>query len=329
MRVENKWKTIISNVADSVGSSERYVADSVVPEWFLKEPSTESEYYLAAKQLAGYLGTSVERLENSSGVEAIPDFGLAKCKGVPADNAEKFRAARITAQILARQLVRVSSELEIPRVKSAADLREEILGEAEIIDLNALVNLCWRNGIPVAHLANPPKNSPYAMAFNIEGRKAIVTIRNESHSGLVMFYVAHELGHIMLGHVEPGEATDGGFQQNRQEEEDANNFALELLTGSSAGFGMKSMVPASELLTIALNAQSTFRVDAQWIIASVGHDWHEKGKNYWGTVRAALKLGWPSDDSRFCIDRKLKESIYSLEATYSEQLILEQLSFRK
>lgn len=121
----------------------------------------------------------------------------------------------------------------------ALDLRKAILASNDFVDLNAILAACWAIGIPVAYLRVFPLEvkSMHAMVVAVEGRFAILLGRNASYPAPVAFTLAHELGHVMLGHLgaapalvdleDPALAKDGDEQ-----EREADRFALTLLTGS-------------------------------------------------------------------------------------------------
>lgn len=73
------------------------------------------------------------------------------------------------------------------------------------------------------------------MAAMFDDRPAIVIAKNHKHNAWLSFILAHELGHIVLGHTSSAPfvfdehvTTD----THSQEEQQANRFAVELLTGN-------------------------------------------------------------------------------------------------
>lgn len=124
-------------------------------------------------------------------------------------------------------------------IVTAEALRNAILAGGPFVDLGALISTCWALGVPAIHLRVFPleAKSMHAMVVSVGGRFAILLCRDASYPAPVAFTLAHELGHVMLGHLagapalvdleDPALARDGDDQ-----EKEADRFALMLLTGS-------------------------------------------------------------------------------------------------
>jgi hypothetical protein len=119
----------------------------------------------------------------------------------------------------------------------AASLRAALLKERPWVDLSGLLAIAWGVGIPVAHLRvfPLPAKSMQAMVVAREGRFAVLLGKDASYPAPVAFTLAHELGHIALGHLDGAiglvdlEADDG----DDPDETAADRFALALLSGSA------------------------------------------------------------------------------------------------
>jgi hypothetical protein len=113
-----------------------------------------------------------------------------------------------------------------------------------LLDLDAIAAYCWTRGIPVIPLAQLPTGlrKMDGAAMNIKGRPAIILSRNTTSKSWLSFILAHELGHIALGHIAEGtaivdvklthEATQLADTDTDSQEEEANQFALTLLGGT-------------------------------------------------------------------------------------------------
>ncbi len=95
-------------------------------------------------------------------------------------------------------------------------------------------------GVPIIHLRVFPLDAKrmHAMAAKAAGRHAILLGHDAHYPALVAFTLAHEIGHIMLGHIASSSAIIDvgdplGVPQGDAEEEEADRYALELLLGTS------------------------------------------------------------------------------------------------
>lgn len=124
------------------------------------------------------------------------------------------------------------------RVADASALREAILATRDFVDLIGLISTCWAVGIPVIHLRVFPLASKgmHAMVVTVGDRYAILLSRDAEYPAPIAFTLAHELGHIALGHLEGAAALvdldEDTAEIGGAEEEAANRYALTLLTSS-------------------------------------------------------------------------------------------------
>lgn len=126
------------------------------------------------------------------------------------------------------------------------DLRDEILALSgkQYVDFEGVLKLCWAHGIPVLYLRDLPKSSKRmtGMAVSIGGRPVIVLGFSSPQHSRQLFVLAHELGHILKGHLgadgvlideDMAEVTDSLIEVSSQrkdaEEKEADAFALSLI----------------------------------------------------------------------------------------------------
>jgi hypothetical protein len=122
----------------------------------------------------------------------------------------------------------------------AEELRSLLLDGSTAVELVGLLAACWSTGIPVAHLRVSPlaNKSMHAMVVGNAGRHAILLSRDASYPAITAFTLAHEIGHVALGHVreadiivdaeDPARGAEGD-----EEERAADRYALEVLMGSA------------------------------------------------------------------------------------------------
>lgn len=98
-----------------------------------------------------------------------------------------------------------------------------------------MLDFCWKAGIPVVHFDERPKGQVKSdgLVVIVEGRPVIVIGSSRKQSAWLLFILAHELGHIVNGDLQDGILVDTKFSGGviDQEEEDANEFARQLLFG--------------------------------------------------------------------------------------------------
>ncbi|WP_201011456.1 ImmA/IrrE family metallo-endopeptidase [Rhodococcus sp. NKCM2511] len=126
-----------------------------------------------------------------------------------------------------------------PIPASALELREAILSSSQSVGISELISTCWAIGIPVLSTKIFPlaKKSMHAMSVRLDNRYCIIIGLYSKYPAKISFTVAHELGHIALGHLEESGAlfdivdpTD--VDNPDHEEREADRYALQLLTGS-------------------------------------------------------------------------------------------------
>lgn len=105
----------------------------------------------------------------------------------------------------------------------------------------------------------------------------------------IAFYIAHELGHIALGHLSQApmvvDLERDELNHDDQEEIDADRFALELLTGLSRPtvLPQNRTYSARELARTALDAATDLRVEPGTLALCFGFS-----TNDWATANAAM-----------------------------------------
>jgi len=178
--------------------------------------------------------------------------------------------------------------------RSAAELRRAMLASSDspFVRLLDLLSLCWSTGTPVIHLrVYPwPQKRMAAMSLRVSGRSIILLARDSQVPAPIAFYVAHEIGHIALGHLPQDDvlvdlAGTLGPQEDPEESE-ADRYALELLTGNP-DFRVESSTPlasASELIRTAQASAAQLGVEPGTLALCFGYS---TGK--WAIANAAMQ----------------------------------------
>ncbi len=229
----------------SVSFDSKFVQQTVLPEWWddsLAEIPFNRSFAEAA--LASHLGFQIELL--SDPVAPLP---LASPAGVQFKRNRNVGIEKILASL---QVVRRAADLVIyslPNMPplaitnrpSAADVRKNILSQGQSVNLNSLVEFCWSAGVAVIHVSKLPALSGKfdGVAMCRRGRPIIALTSGRDGAPWLAFYLAHELGHVMLGHVSAANDTIVDAKLNVEAEDElereADQFACELLTGDRKG----------------------------------------------------------------------------------------------
>ena len=162
-----------------------------------------------------------------------------KFKHLTADASEEEAALSSFGAAVARAALQGAGSEGLGEPLTALELRGAVLASGQFVDALGLLSLTWGIGIPVLHLRVLPleQKRMHAMSSAVDHRAAVLLGRSDSYFAPAAFTIAHELGHIMLGHLPGGETVvdveDPFRSPDRDDDEEvaADAFALELLTG--------------------------------------------------------------------------------------------------
>ena len=198
-------------------------------------------------------------------------------------------------------------------IPTASEIRQTILARSRWVGFKTLLNYCWSLGIPVLHvnLFPPGAKRPDGFTLRLNGRPVIILCRNEKQPSWLLFILAHELGHQACGHVpENGALLDEQVKQNKpdQEETEANQFAIELLTGKApTRISTDDRWPnAHKLAELAKEFGRRNHVDPGHVVLNYAHT---MGDNFFAVARGALKVLYPEADAMETVRTKLAENL--------------------
>ena len=287
----------------SVGFPRKYLREIVLPGWWDDEIAHNPAGYTEGLMLLSRnLGLDLASMQNEAVPVGLRNLGPCKFKKSAATSDEELVLARIVATRVAELMF---PAVPIPKkslLTSASEIRQLILRTgAPWVSLASLVDYCWSVGLPVIHVsAFPPKTKKMdGLAYVRSGRYAIVLCKNSHHSAWLLFIVAHELGHIVLGHVgSNGVLVDEQVDRNSTDEEEkaANAFALELLTGNPECqvLPVGPRVSAQVLARAAYQAGVREQVDPGHLVLNCAY---QMGNDFFAAANAALKLLEPQADA--------------------------------
>jgi hypothetical protein len=178
---------------------------------------------------------------------------------------------------------------------NAAGLRQLILRHQEYVRLADLLSISWAISIPVIHLRVFPwqRKRMAAMTLRQRDRHAILLAKDSMYPAHIAFYLGHELGHAILGHLQPGhlvvdlEEDQLTPAEDDPEEAAADRFALELLTGEPTPRVLPSTdsrISARGLAEAALVASRELRIEAGTLSLCFGYS-----TGNWPVANAAMR----------------------------------------
>lgn len=268
------------------------------PEWWSAEadPSPSSTLELRFS-VARKLGIDPCSLVDEDGVLRFVWKDEARFKHPSGESELEIAAISSFGRAVSSFLLSATSAGEFSIVgTSAADLRSAILRSQQYVRLIDLLSLCWSTGVPVAHLRIFPtlRKRMAAMAIRVGTRCAILLAKDSRYPAQVAFYLAHEVAHIAMGHLDQETAIVDmetaqlpGAEGSDLEELEADQFALELLTGERRPRVLASSgnYNAPGLAKAVLEASSQLQIEPGTIALCFGYS-----TGNWAVANAAMKF---------------------------------------
>jgi len=290
MTVANPQMKRLYSKLKTVGYNPKYI-NSLMPDWWDDEiAETPAGLQQASLILGQIFGVRAESLwtENAEVALNLPQgIRFKHRENIVADD---LNVACAVARSLARIVLKVFPAKTRPDFYSdASELRKQLLIGKKWITFEDVLMHCLDIGIPVIHLQHLPKKAKKmeGLAFEQSGRPVIVLTQNHPH-GYALFDLAHELGHITLGHVTSERyIVDQKIDAEADDEDEraANRFAMELLSGDPEC----KIVPrgrnlnGDELATAAILYGEKNKIDPLHIVLNYGYS-----QKHWGAAHAAI-----------------------------------------
>lgn len=222
------------------GYDDQFLRRAVLPDWWddslADNPAAWAQIQL---RIAQRLSLPLADILDLSKALARPDVSGIRLKRAKAGTArEDVAPGMVAARNAVRLVVPYLRDLPaMPANLTAAGLRKWILERNPTVDLGGLLDASWTHGIAVVHFAPLPTEAKKfaGMAYYEGDRPVIVLASGYDEPARLAFHLAHEVAHVIRGHVKPGgqilcEASFDGANEDREERE-ADGDALELLTG--------------------------------------------------------------------------------------------------
>ena len=296
-----------------IGFDPDFLRRAVLPDWWEDSlASVAANRALAETAIARHLGLDVARLRDSKAALPAPQLAYARLKRnkniEPAEIAPAMFVAQHAADLVARNL---NSIPKFTGRLSAGEVRKSILKSHTHCDLASLLDFCWAAGVAVIHVKGLPEKSKKidGMALFCGAIPVIVLASAKDSPPWLAFHLAHELGHILLGHVKEGMGpwVDGSIDSKGedQNEMEADEFACEILTGQKHMSFKPTFGMTAEKLALAVKAYG----QKNGISAGVVTLFYGRSANRWGPAQIALKELGEDHGAHQQIDRALSAKL--------------------
>jgi hypothetical protein len=265
MKMPDRMRRLYERL-EAFGIDRNYVREVAFPPgWNDAATENPAVYCQAIGLLARNLNLNLRALQTDEAPLEWQDCGPARFKHGKRLSEQDLTLARCLAARAAQVACQAATTpvTEVPAAGRA--IRETLLATGRpYVDFEALLDYCWASGIPVLPVSRLPAHArkPNALAGTFSDRPAIVLMKQPRYAAMLLFILAHELGHIALGHLSGnGLLVDAHIDRDDREaqEEQANAFAVELLTGKPDIRYRAAYSPTAEELANA--ARETSRRD--------------------------------------------------------------------
>lgn len=334
MTVKHHMKDLYQRLKP-LGFDEKFVRAVLLPDWWDDElAGIPANRTLAEASIAKHLKIGFAQICDPLATLSLPLTTSFRLKSATrGTNPEVIRPSIVIAQRMAALLARsVKNEVLDTGRFTAAEVRVQVLVHAPSVTLEGLLRFCWERGIVVAHLDQLPKGTGFrkfdGLALFAGDRPCILLAEKHDAPAWLAFHLAHELGHLMLGHVTPDSELlpDDNLERvvNDQVEDAADAFASELLIGDPNPnlrtiYGMT----AAKLAAAVQNFGTRKQIDPAAFALVYGHN-----ADRMPVAISALKLMNQFTGARDQIRRALLEHISLDELFDSEAHFVEQLALR-
>ncbi|WP_072619874.1 ImmA/IrrE family metallo-endopeptidase [Spirulina major] len=212
----------------------------------------------------------------------------------------------------------------LPIPANPSVIRKSILQKGSCVSLESLLDFCWSCGLPVIQFdlstlfgkGNNGLTKSDGLVFMTDNRPTIIIGSSHKYSAWLLFILAHELGHIACSHLQEGILSDESFKGgvNDEEEEEANQFATQLLFGDFSPRWARTLNQKT-LFNKAQRLGKEQNLDPGALILNYG--WQTGN---WGCAMAALKRLEPNANAPTQINAYYQSHLINLDDDSREYL---------
>lgn len=308
----------------AIGFPKKFIQQKVLPDWWSDEvDATSGVLAEGAMYISQRLNLDVRSLLTIDAEAVFDPTYQPKFKIKAGTDIQQLAIPRALSTRIA-ELVAYSCKHPYQSLigLSVLDIRQQILQNRETVDLPGFLDFCWARGIPVVHFAEfPPKvHKFHGMVAYFYNRPVILVSLKHSSSARLLFIAAHELGHILKGHIsQDGLLVDEeiNLESSDEEEAEANQVAAELLLGKSGiSYDVwKKFISGKQLATESSELAARDSIDPGVVALNIS--WNraqrastEKEKTIaWATGNTALKILEPNSNASQEINHYLCQNL--------------------
>jgi len=272
----------------------------ILPDWTpeaVAHPSGGAEIRFF---LASHLGLDISA-DGSLRMRALPH---AQFKTTMGTDIKEIAGARAIVSAVARLVACATIPPWRPLPADPALFRRQVLGNRRWIDLATLVEACWSSGVPVVYLPNLPvtgKKMEGIVTF-AAGRPVILLTKKSERADWPLYVLAHEIGHLALGHltlqedeaiiderVGATETDDQGPPASRDTlETEADEYATCVLTGG-VRFRLETLEAAPQLARRCIEVGENMHISPGHLALNAVNHTSVRGQRPFSLANATLK----------------------------------------
>lgn len=314
---------------DAAGIDSRFVSKAILPSWWTAECEADGELLPDVEfMVARFLDAPLALVRDPSVPLALPSHTSAQLKaGKGRARPELAAAIHATERVLAatiRSLRAVPREEEL--LRDPREWRQLLTRDGAPPSLATVTADLWRLGIPVVPIEVLPAGKRFmALATKINGRGAIAIAHADDAPARLLFWLAHEAGHLANGDCDDGVAVvdaEEARDQGDEREVAADRFALLMLSGSASGLQLRkrgAVAMAAEAET--LGGQQD--VDAGHLVLSSAENRRRAGdKDAYAEANLALRELWLHQGGQAELRRQFDEHVDLLAANEDDRSLL-------
>jgi len=315
------------------GFDQKFVQAAILPDWWEDSlAENPANMAIAENAIARHLGFKIAQLSDPCCLLDIPQACNFRFKRRTGTKPSEIMPAAMVAQRAAKLIAdHLSGVPAFVGRKSAPQIRNSILHDHPLVNLQRLIRYCWRNGIAVFHVLPdrlPRLSKKFQGVCMYCGRIPIVILGSGRASPpWLAFHLAHEVGHIMLSHVKAGDCPlvdpniDSKVGNDRQDDE-VDIFATEILTGEKQlAFKPKYGMDAAVLSEAAKSYGQGNAIDPGTVALIYG-----RSANRWGPAQIALKALEEDSGAHEIISQALKQHVAVDDMSESTTRLLSSLA---